>query len=78
MLRVFSGDCRAWTLVEVGSPVLDRAGALLRRHALRGADAIQLASALYLRDKTGTEVAFGGFDGRLGEAALAEGFTLLT
>lgn len=61
-------------VVELTAPVVARATALLLRHALRAADAIQLASALFLRDELGGEMPFLTADERLAAAARSEGF----
>lgn len=74
-LAALVGDLEALTLVEVAPPVASRARRLLERHPLRAGDAVQLASCLLLRDATGGPVAFAAFDGRLNEAARAEGLT---
>jgi len=70
-------DLEALTVVEVAPPVAARARRLLEQHPLRAGDAVQLASCLLLRDATGGPVAFAAFDGRLNEAARAEGLTPL-
>jgi predicted nucleic acid-binding protein len=76
-LAALVADLEALTLVEVAPPVTSRARRLLERHPLRAGDALQLASCLLLRDTTGGPVAFAAFDGRLNEAARAEGLTPL-
>lgn len=54
------------------------AGELAIMHALRGFDAIHLAAALDLRrEAEGTFVAFTAFDGRLAQAARAEGLQIM-
>lgn len=54
------------------------AGELAITHALRGFDAIHLAAALDLRrEAEDTLVAFTAFDGRLAQAARAEGLQVL-
>lgn len=77
VLQALPLDFGSWINVEVSQPVLREASSLLERHPLKAADAIQLASALYLRDQAETEVTFGSFDQRLNDAAREEGFTLL-
>jgi predicted nucleic acid-binding protein len=72
-LTALVNDLEALTVVEVAPPVAARARRLLERHPLRAGDAVQLASCLLLRDATGGPVAFAAFDGRLSEAAKAEG-----
>jgi len=74
-LAALVADLEALTLVEVAPPVTSRARRLLERHPLRAGDALQLASCLLLRDTTGGPVVFAAFDGRLNEAARAEGLT---
>ena len=63
-------------LVDLSAPVANRALEALERHALRASDAIQLASALVLRDEIGSPVTFWCFDLRLAEAAERENFLL--
>jgi predicted nucleic acid-binding protein len=58
-------------VVDAGENVVRRAGALAERHALRGFDALHLASALELR-RAGGEIAFMSFDARLTSAARRE------
>ena len=58
--------------VELTRHVEQRAGELARRHGLRGADAVHLASALAIDN--GTVIAVWGR--RLHSAALAEGLTV--
>ena len=56
---------------------VDAACGLCVRHPLRTLDAIHLASALLLREEGGLEIVFACADGRLREAAAAEGFRLV-
>jgi predicted nucleic acid-binding protein len=56
---------------------VDAACGLCLKHPLRTLDAIHLASALLLREEGGLEVVFACADGRLREAATAEGFRLV-
>jgi predicted nucleic acid-binding protein len=64
--------------VEVQPTEELRAGAmrLLAEHALGAADALQLASALVWSGRPADGAGFVCFDGRLGEAARREGFTV--
>ena len=68
---------RVWTEVSAHDAVRLRAERCLRAHALRAGDAGQLAAALVLSERLGVAVAFVTFDGRLGDAADAEGFDVL-
>ncbi len=61
-------DWREYGVVEVTESLVDRAGVLAERLALRGFDAMQLAAALELRD-AGGGVEFASFDERLDRAA---------
>jgi predicted nucleic acid-binding protein len=66
-----------WTEIAPGKRLRDRAERLLSVHALRAADAFQLAAALlWSRGKT-TGREFVSFDDRLREAAVREGFDML-
>lgn len=55
--------------VELASDVARNAGELAEVHALRGFDAIHLASALWLSARTTESVEFAVWDARLAEAA---------
>jgi predicted nucleic acid-binding protein len=53
------------------------AGELVRKHGMRGFDAIHLAAALQLTtDDQNVEVVFSSFDKKLNEAAKAEGLVV--
>lgn len=66
-------DLLALHVVEVSPAVTRIAAELLRRHPLRAGDAVQLASAVHLRDLLRAPVAFLAFDDRLTHAAAGEG-----
>jgi len=66
-------DLLSLHVVEVTPAVTRIATELLRRHPLRAGDAVQLASAVYLRDLLTAPVAFLAFDDRLTRAATSEG-----
>ncbi len=59
--------------MEVSPAALVATRAVLLRHRLRAADAVQLASALLLREKLRTPISFLAFDERLAAAAETEG-----
>ena len=65
-------DLVRFVVVELSSKVANRAGDLAERRALRGFDAIHLASALEVEELTGVAPGFLCFDDRLREAASAE------
>ena len=66
-------DLGRFVVVELSAKVATRAGELAERRALRGFDAIHLASALEVEDLTGLVPSFCCYDDRLREAAHAEG-----
>lgn len=71
--RQFESDWNAYIRVELNDDVLMLARDLIRRHGLRGFDAIHLASAVSLEQAIGEEVTFAAADRRLLRAAAAEG-----
>lgn len=77
--RAFISDLRRgrFEVLAVTHDVVQRSLDCVRRHRLRGADAVQLASALLARDADHSVGAMAVFDKRLRAAASAEGFTLL-
>lgn len=64
-------------IVELLPEVTALARSLLRRHILRAADVVQLASCLYLGERLAERVPFVAFDRRLRAAARAEGLQTL-
>jgi uncharacterized protein len=77
--RAFAADVRRgrFEVLPVAEDVIARSLACVRRHRLRGADAVQLASALLARDADRAVSTMAVFDQRLRGAASAEGFALL-
>ncbi len=70
---------RGWEsifVVEVTDELARAAGDLGDRHAIRGFDAVHLASATKFRSDTKSEVSFMTADRRLRDAAVAEGFSV--
>lgn len=74
-VRAFDADWRALVRVGVTERVLALVPALVRRHPLRGFDAIHLASAVRLRSELGGAVGFVAADERLLLAAERERLT---
>ena len=78
LLRAYVAHCHEdYLLLPYSDALMDRASALIARHALRALDALQLASALELRDSLPAEahpLAFLSADDRLLEAAREEHF----
>ena len=65
-------DWGSYVVVELAAPLANAAGVLAERRALRGFDAIHLASARELQVLLRDAVTFAGFDARLTAAARAE------
>ena len=63
-------------ILDVDRPLLSHATELAARHALRGYDAVQLASGLRAAEATGA-TGFASLDHDLNAAATAEGLTSL-
>ena len=78
LLRAYVAHCHEdYLLLPYSDALIDRASALIARHALRALDALQLASVLELRDSLPAEahpLAFLSADDRLLEAAREEHF----
>ena len=72
----FCGEWGTYLAIDVSEAVIALAGDLAERHDLRGFDAIHLASALVLRDRLQSPVAFSCADDRLQAAAKAEGLSI--
>ena len=66
-------DWDDYFIVDVSEGVVRAAGILAENHALRGADAIHLASAVALSKQAGESIMFLCFDGHLATAAGKEG-----
>ena len=69
MIRELAADWRGIERLTPDEALALRAGDLTYRYALRGFDAIHLASALTLQEGLGEAVSFSSFDSRLNEAA---------
>jgi len=67
----------SWNEVVASEAVRRAALRLLRLHALRSADALQLAAAVVAAEHDPTSLELVCLDERLGEAASREGFTVL-
>jgi predicted nucleic acid-binding protein len=69
-------DLERFVVVELTARVARRAGEVAERRALRGFDAIHLASAIELEQLTDATGRFLCFDDRLRRAAAAEGLSV--
>lgn len=63
--------------VELVPAVVRSAGDVAELYGLRGFDAIHLASALWLKDSSGTELRFAVFDQRLRVGAVQAGLAVV-
>ncbi len=66
---------RQYLIVEISGGLVAHAATLVRRHVLRGYDAVQLAAALEVQDNTSTLVLVSA-DDELNAAAIAEGMAV--
>lgn len=74
--QTFRSDWETFYRVPINDELNQRVETLLTTHALRGADAVHLASALFLRDLAQDEVTFACADFALVNAARSEGLTI--
>jgi predicted nucleic acid-binding protein len=68
----------AWHEVQPVEPVRVLAQRLLRVHALRSADSLQLGAAIVAAEHEPSAFEFVSLDERLGEAASREGFRIIS
>jgi predicted nucleic acid-binding protein len=76
-LRGLGQFAATWDEVSDALAVRQLATPLLARHALRAADAAQLASAILLSREIGSNITFVCLDARLADAAEREGLSLV-
>ena len=72
-LHAFETDLADIMVVELTQDVAALANGILRRQMLRAADALHVASCLWLGHELGADIPFVAFDARLTGAAKAEG-----
>ena len=75
-LEALQRDMSAFYVVEIIPAVTTQAIHLLTRYRLRSADALQLASSLFLQNSLQSEVEFVAFDQKLMDVAHREGLTV--
>ena len=78
IVQEFDDDWDHYFIVDVTEPLVKRAAQLAEKHGLRGYDAIQLSSAILLREQSGEAVSFCCFDDRLLRASRREGLKAIT
>ena len=74
-VAAIDGEWRGFVRISVSNLVAYRAGEMAERYALRGFDAVHLASAARLGEKS-SDVRFLAFDARLAEAARLASVTM--
>jgi predicted nucleic acid-binding protein len=70
------GDWARLLVVEISEHLCREAVALVERHPLRAADALQLAAACTISRRVTEETVFLSFDDRLNSAAQADGLSV--
>lgn len=76
VIQDFDRDWESYFTVDVSEALVRMAGQLAEKHALRGYDAIHLASAVTIRQHGDQRVTFSCFDTRLRHAARREGLSI--
>ena len=72
----FQQDWRKYVRIPPSNKLVRLAGDLAEEHALRGYDAVQLASALTLRERVPDTITIPTWDNEFSVAAVREGFSL--
>ncbi len=78
VLRDFDDDWESYFIVDVSNALVKLAGRLAEKHALRGYDAIHLASAVTVHQQADQPIAFSCFDARLSLAARRERLKIIS
>ena len=78
IVQNLDNDWESYFVVDISDTLVKMAGQLAEKHALRGYDAIHLASAVTLRREGDQSVAFSCFEGRLSLAARREGLKMIS
>lgn len=77
VISAFRNHREQYIMIGIDSRLIEEAAEATERHALRGYDAVQLASALTAYRATSGNMTFGTFDRTLYRAASTEGLTLI-
>jgi uncharacterized protein len=77
IVQNLDNDWESYFVVDVSDALIKIAGQLAEKHALRGYDAIHLASAVTLLREGNQPLAFSCFDERLSVAARREGLKII-
>ncbi len=73
LVRTFQAEWQSMIRVEVCDKLNPYIDIVLENHALRGFDAVHLASALLIREHVSDNIFFACFDQRLNQGARANG-----
>ena len=76
IMQDFDHDWENYFVVDVSDALVKLGGLLAEKHALRGFDAIHLASAVIIKKQGDRPVSFSCFDASLTRAARREGLTI--
>ena len=74
----FDNDWESFFIVDVSDALTKRAGQLAEKFALRGYDAVHLASAVIVGEQGNQAVRFACFDEKLSRAARRQGLAVLS
>jgi predicted nucleic acid-binding protein len=77
VVRDFEEDWSSFIVVEVNNRLNETIHKVIASHALRGFDAIHLASALVIASSVSGDFLFACYDDRLNRGAVAEGLHVL-
>ena len=73
--KIFSREWERFVVIDFDEL---EAGRLVKKHGLRGFDAIHLSAAKLLKVRDSISLSFSSFDKKLNEAASAEGLSVLS
>ncbi len=78
IVQDFDNDWDTFFIVDVSDTLIKRAGQLAEAFALRGYDAVHLASAVIVGEQASQAVTFACFDEKLSRAARRQGLIALS
>jgi uncharacterized protein len=78
IVQDFDDDWDSFFIVDVSEILIKRAGQLAESFALRGYDAVHLASAVIVGEQSSQPVTFACFDDRLCRAARRQGLSVVS
>ena len=78
LVQDLDNDWETFFIVDVSDPLIKRAGQLAETFALRGYDAVHLASAVIVAEQGSEAVMFACFDEKLSRAGRRQGLTVLS